>query len=120
MSKKQSRNDSSTIIKNFEVSDEKLAEKIVDLCLLHQLNSSNYTIRLIRHQINFYELQISHLVDSKPFWFQKKKLKAHYEEIEKLENNIIDCCKKIEEEQDSVSKIKKHFPDYVDGEDVSL
>lgn len=108
MSKKTKNSDSPTI--NLEGSDNILAEKIINLSLLNNIKSSNYIIKLLGNQISSYEVQIAYLLKNKPFKFQKKKLNAHYEEVKNLENKIIDCFKKIEEEQESIIKIKKYFP----------
>ena len=47
-----------------------------------------------------------YLEEYKPFWFQKKKLKAHYEDINLLEDKICDYYRQINKEVEMINKMK--------------
>lgn len=62
-------------IENNDIDDEKLYEKIIDLCLYYQIEDSHHRLRLIDMHIKSCQMQLHFLEDQKTFWFQKKKLK---------------------------------------------
>ena len=86
---------------------EDLNDKILDLCLYQQIEESFHWMKLIEKQIEFCEMQIAHMEEYKPFWFQKKKLKAHYEDIELLEDKICDYYRQINKEVEMINKMKR-------------
>lgn len=90
-----------------QVDNDNLCDKILNLCLYQQIEDSYYWMKLIEKQIKFCEMQIAHLEEYKPFWFQKKKLKAHYEDIELLEDKICDYYRQINKEVEMINKMKK-------------
>ena len=87
--------------------DEKLSNKILDLCLLYQIEDSNLMIKLISHQIDFCNLKKEYLLDNKPFWFQKEKLKKWKEEIDKIDKNMFKYYEDIGNEINMIDKMKK-------------
>ena len=92
--------------KNEIINTDEIINKLLNLCIEYQLEDSHHWIQLIQKQIKFYEIQINHLEKSKPHWFQKKKLKAYYENIELLENKIYNCYKQINNEMELIEKFK--------------
>lgn len=56
----------------------KKTEKIIDLCMLYQIESSYSLIKLYENEIKRYELQKQSLLNSCLFWFQKKKVEKKF------------------------------------------
>lgn len=86
--------------------NEDLNIKILDLCLYQQIEESFHWMKLVEKQIKFCEMQIAHLEEFKPLWFQKKKLKVYYEDIELLEDKIYDYYRQINKEVEMINKMK--------------
>lgn len=95
-------------MKREKKNDEELSNKVLDLCLHHQIEESYQYMRLKEKQIKFCEIQIDHLKKHKPLWFQKKALKSYYEDIDLLEDKICDYYRQIEEEIDLIEKTKNN------------
>lgn len=100
--KKEKKN----ICKKSDNFDNELNTKIIDLCLWYQIEDSRLTINLIEHQIKFYELQKEHLLENKPFKFQKKKMKFFEDELNKIDNKIMKFYSEIEEELAIMEKMQ--------------
>lgn len=75
-----------------------IIKKLLDLSLLYENENSKNWIGLVSHQIKEYEIQKQHLIDNKPYFFQKKKLEEHNKKIEELDNKILKRLKDIEDE----------------------
>lgn len=88
------------------IDNEEITNKVLDLCIWYQIEDSYHWMRLIEQQIKFCEIQIAHLEKYKPYWFQKKKLKAHYEDIELLEDKICDYYRQINDEVKLIEKMR--------------
>ena len=56
-----------------EKQDDLIIKKLLDLSLLYENENSKNWIRLVSYQIKEYEIQKQHLIDNKPYLFQKKK-----------------------------------------------
>lgn len=82
---------------------ENVVKKLLDLSLLYENENSKNWIGLINHQIKGYEIQRQHLIDNKPYFFQKKKLDEHNKKLEELDNKILKCLNDIEEEIDYIN-----------------
>lgn len=82
--------------------DNELVDKIIKLQMTHCVKESELYLKFISNQINFYEQQLRILRRSKPFKFQKKKLKEYNDEILKYETKIMDSYRKYEEELDFI------------------
>ena len=87
--------------------DEKLSNKILDLCLLYQIEESNLIIKMISHQIDFCNLQKEHLLDNKPFWFQKEKLIKWKKELDEIDNKMFKYYEDVGNEINMIDKMKK-------------
>lgn len=89
---------------NKKNSDNELVTKVIDLCLLNSIEESKLYLKFLDNQINFYQSHIDFLENTRPYFFQKKKLEEHNKEIEKYENKIRDIYIKIEQEIDEIEK----------------
>lgn len=90
--------------------DIEISKKIIDLCMLHQIESSYTLIKLYENEIKRYELQKNSLLNGCLFWFQKKKVEK---ELEKIDDKICKLYDKISEEISLVSKIEKTFSEEI-------
>lgn len=93
--------------KVIDIEDKKLSNKIIDLCFWYQIEDSHQQLRLIDMQIKGCQMQLNFLENSKPFWFQKKKLEEHNKKIEDLENKIFKYYQEMNEDVDLIQKMKK-------------
>lgn len=82
--------------------DNEIIKKIFDLSLVYENENSKNWIRLVKCQIKSYEIQKQHLIDTKPYFFQKKKLEEYNKKIEELDNKILKSLKDIENELDYI------------------
>ena len=73
------------------------------------MESSYRWIGIIDHKIKFCDIKIQHLLDSKPFFFQKRKLKKFNKELEEIEQEKIKLKKKISEEFNIIAKLEKEI-----------
>lgn len=77
---------------------KKICNKLLDLSTHKEIEISNYYINMVEISIRTCKLQIEHLEDNKPLWFQKKKLEVYNEEKEKLNNKLYNYYLEIEKE----------------------
>lgn len=91
--------------------DEKLSEKILDLCMWYQTEDSHRWIEIINHRIKFCDIKIQHLLDSKPLFFQKKKLEKFNKDLEELEQEKMNLYKEVGEEVNIIEKLQKSIND---------
>lgn len=68
-----------------KTNDIEVSNKIIDLCLWNQIQDSHHWIELLSNKIKIYELRRKHLLNNKPFKFQKKKLEKYHKELESIE-----------------------------------
>lgn len=90
---------------NNENIDNKLVSKVMDLCLFHSIEESDSYLKFLDNQIKVYQSHLELLKDTKPFFFQKKKLKEHNKKIEEYEKKINEIYLKIEQEVEEVNTI---------------
>lgn len=88
---------------NSKIEEKDIINKLLDLSLLYENENSKNWIALVSHQIKGYEIQKQHLIDNKPYFFQKKKLEEHNKKLEEIDNKILKCLKDIEEEIDYIN-----------------
>ena len=69
--------------------DEKLAERVIDLCLWYQIEDSNNMIRIFESEIKMYETEKQLLLNNCILGFKSKKVNKKIEEIDK---NIFRLC----------------------------
>ena len=86
-----------------------ITNKILNLCFYQQIEESYYLLKLIEKQIEFCELQIKYLNRFKPYWFQKKKLISHNEDIQKLKNKICNYYIQINNELKIIEELKENI-----------
>lgn len=96
---------------NMKTNENEVVNKILDLCMYHQIEDSFNFIKIIECQINFCYSQLELLEDNKPLWFQKKKLSNYFKEKEELELKIEEHYKKINEELKMIEKMKNSIND---------
>lgn len=92
--------------KDLKTNENEVVNKILDLCMYHQIEESINFIKIIECQINFRSSQLELLEDNKPLWFQKKKLNNYFKEKEELELKLEEYYKQINEELKMIEKLK--------------
>lgn len=66
--------------------------------LWYQIEDSRLTLELYGHRIKFYELQKEHLVENKPYKFQKKKMLKYENELNEINDKIMKLYAEVGEE----------------------
>ncbi len=69
--------------------DKELVDMLLKLNIKYAIKDSNINIRMIDNRIRFYQTLIEHLEDSKPFFFQKKKLIEYNNKKEEYNANYM-------------------------------
>lgn len=87
-------------------SDKELINKLIDLFTMYQIEESNLYLKALDNQIKVQQNHIRYLEDTKPFFFQKKKLEEHNKEIEKCEQKIYELYQKMNDEVDLIFKMQ--------------
>ena len=90
-----------------ETNDIEVYNKIIDLCLWNQIQDSHHWIELLSNKIKIYELRRDHLLNNKPFKFQKKKLEKYHKELESIEKTILKSYQDIDAEMTIIEKMLK-------------
>lgn len=75
-----------------------IVNKIIELSLISLNKESKCWIDIICTKIKVCELQKQHLLENKPLFFQKTKLKKYNKKVEAIDNKIMKYFKDIEEE----------------------
>lgn len=96
-------------IDNANTNDEKLSNKIIDLCLWYQIEDSHRWLDIIDLQIKNCQIQLDFLKEIKPFWFQKKKLEEHNKQIIELENQIYKYYEDLGKEVEIIQKMQEQL-----------
>lgn len=89
--------------------DDELITKVIDLCLYHSIEESNFYIQFLGNQAKFYQTHLQYLEDTKPLFFQKKKLEEHNKKIEEYEEKIRDIYLKMGQEVDEIENTHKEL-----------
>lgn len=87
-------------------SEKNVSTQIVNLCLKYHLEESNQYLKMIIVQISACEARIKYLLKTKPYQFQKKKLKAYQEELDEIDNKIQKYYKDISNELKEIQEIQ--------------
>lgn len=90
-----------------DIDNESIVNKIIDLCLWYQIEDSHKMLNLIDLQIKSCRLQMEYLIDTKPFWFQKKKLEEYNKKMEELDNQIFKYYQDMNEEVELIQKMQE-------------
>lgn len=80
--------------------------KLLDLFMYNEIEESKMFINIISKEIDFKTQMRNQLLCNKPFKFQKKKTEQYNKELEKLEDEILQCYKNIELELKEISKLQ--------------
>ncbi len=86
--------------------DRELVNKVIDLCLIHGIKESELYLKFLDNQIKIYQNHINYLETTKPWFFQKEKLKQHNKEIEQYENKIYETYRKMNDEVDHIIELR--------------
>ena len=92
-----------------ENEDNQLFEKLLELNIKYAIEDSNINIRMIDNRIKFYQSLINYLKDSKPFFFQKKKLIEYNNKKEEYENKISELYIQLSEEFELIDKLSRQI-----------
>lgn len=85
--------------------DTYLKNKIIDLYLKHSIEESNLYFKFLDTKIKSYESQLAFLENTKPFFFQKNKLKNHNKKIEECQKELTKTYIELEKEMEIITKI---------------
>lgn len=77
--------------------------KILELQLKNVNEITNYYIEMLYNKIKRLEFQKQNLLNEKIYWFQIRKKKYFSSKINKIDEEIYNCIKKIEEEIQSIT-----------------
>ncbi len=83
-----------------------LIEKIINLSLVQNIESIKLYINTLEMEIKFYQAYLQHLENTKPLFFQRKKLDKYNKEVAECEEKIRNIYLKIEQEISEIEKIK--------------
>lgn len=83
---------------NNNITNDSVADRLIDLMLWYQIEDSRLTLELYGHRIKFYELQKEHLIENKPYKFQKKKMLKYENELNEINDKIMKLYTEVEEE----------------------
>ncbi len=86
--------------------DNELLNKVIDLCLIYGIKDSELYLKVLDNKIKFYQSQIRFLEDTKPLFFQKKKLEEHNKKIEEYEQIITNAYLQMNEEVELILKMQ--------------
>lgn len=81
-----------------------LISEIINLYLEDSIKESQLYLKLLDNQIKTYQSEINYLENTKPFFFQKRKLKEHNKKIESYEKKIKDTYLKMSAETNEILK----------------
>lgn len=85
--------------------DKELVDMLLKLNIKYAIEDSNINMRMIDNRIKFYQTLINHLEDTKPFFFQKKKLIEYNNKKEEYENKIFELYTQLGEEYELIEKL---------------
>jgi 3-methyladenine DNA glycosylase AlkC len=91
--------------------ENELLNKIINLGLTYSIKNSEFYLKLLENQIDFYKIQIDLLEDTKPLFFQKKKLEEHNKKIAEYEQKIYETYQQMNEEVDLIIKMRESISD---------
>ena len=109
--KKEQKNKKS----NNNITNDSIANRVIDLMLWYQIEDSRLTLELYGHRIKFYELQKEHLIENKPYKFQKKKMLKYENELNEINDKIMKLYTEVEEEiaiMERMQDVINSKPDY--------
>ena len=89
-----------------EIEYKQAFNKLLDLFMYNEIEESKMFINIISKEIDFKTQMRNQLLCNKPFKFQKKKTEQYNKELEKIEDEILQCYKNIELELKEISKLQ--------------
>lgn len=86
--------------------EQELINKAIDICLIHGIKESELYLKALDNKIKIYQNHIEFLETTKPWFFQKEKLKNYNKEIELYENKIYETYRKVNEEVNYIMELR--------------
>lgn len=83
-------------------------ELLLKLNIKMSIEESNLHIMMINNSIKFYQLLINNLHDSKPLFFQKKKLRDYNKQLDEYNLKINDLYIELEKEFEMINKLSSN------------
>lgn len=81
-------------------------EALISIMASQEINASEFFLKYYTNKVNFYSNELKCLKESKPFFFQKKKLEEYNNKVKEYENIIERAYKNIELELDYIDKLQ--------------
>lgn len=85
---------------------DEIVKEVLDACLTYIVEDTKLTLQLLMHKTEFYEKKRNDLLHEEPFWFQYARKNKIRKELVAIEQSLLDCYAKIEEEIAIISKLK--------------
>lgn len=84
-------------------------ETLISIMTSQEINASELFLKYYTNKVNFYSNELKSLKESKPFFFQKKKLEKYNNKVKEYENIIDQSYKNIELELDYIDKLQINY-----------
>lgn len=81
-------------------------EALISIMASQEINASEFFLKYYTNKVNFYSNELKCLKESKPSFFQKKKLEEYNNKVKEYENIIERAYKNIELELDYIDKLQ--------------
>lgn len=91
--------------KEASTDDMELSKKLVDLMLYHSIDECNFFMKMIDNKIKFLNSMLAIEYENEPFKLFKKAHQEWSERVEKLNSDLTECYKKLEEEFQEIQNI---------------
>lgn len=75
-----------------------ITHKIAQYCIVNEIKYSNQSISFINTRIKLYSTLLKHLDDSKPLFFQKRKLLDYNKKVKEYNSKLEVLYKELDEE----------------------
>lgn len=80
-------------------------EKITEYCVVNEIKYSNQAISFINTRIKLYSILLEHLEDSKPLFFQKRKIMEYNKKAKEYNDKLEALYNELDEEITLMGKI---------------
>lgn len=92
-------------IKKDEV-DEVVVKELLSVMVSYGIEEAELHLKMLGQQAKMYRAEIEFLENTKPFFFQKKKLVAHIKDIEECELKLYETYKQMNDEAIYIMKLR--------------
>lgn len=83
-----------------------VVREILSIIISCGIEESELYLKMLEHRAKMYRFEIEFLENTKPFFFQKKKLIDHNKSIEECELKLYETYKKINDEAVYLMKLR--------------